>query len=143
MGMGMGMGRNLFHRNLPCHRLAESLITQHRNIADFAFVPKFGITNFFDMQCYRLAKCPFRVQDEDRRPVKSIGIHRWPRPSKNNWAAGLRPFRKAIGMNVSALARRLGISRNSVYTSIQDERDGTISLNHLDKMAVVMGDKLV
>jgi predicted DNA-binding mobile mystery protein A len=52
-------------------------------------------------------------------------------------------FQEAIGMNVPALAERLGVSRNSVYSSIQNEQAGTISLNQLDKMADAMGGKLV
>ena len=52
-------------------------------------------------------------------------------------------FQEAIGMSVPALAARLGVSRNSVYSSIQNEQAGTISLNQLDKMAEAMGGKLV
>ncbi|PWE33417.1 mobile mystery protein A [Maritimibacter sp. 55A14] len=52
-------------------------------------------------------------------------------------------FQEAIGMSAAALAERLGISRNSVYSSIQNEQAGTISLNQLDKMAEAMGGKLV
>ncbi len=50
---------------------------------------------------------------------------------------------EAIGMSAPALAERLGVSRNSVYSSIQNEQAGTISLNQLDKMAEAMGGKLV
>ena len=52
-------------------------------------------------------------------------------------------FQAAIGMSSPALAERLGISRNSIYASIQNEKAGTISLNQLDKMAEAMGGKLV
>jgi predicted DNA-binding mobile mystery protein A len=52
-------------------------------------------------------------------------------------------FQDAIRMNAPALADRLGVSRNSVYSSIQNEQAGTISLNQLDKMAEAMGGKLV
>ena len=52
-------------------------------------------------------------------------------------------FQKAIGMSTSALARRLGIARNSAYSSIQNECSGSISLNQLDKMAKAMDGKLV
>lgn len=52
-------------------------------------------------------------------------------------------FQEAIGIGASALAKRLGVSRNSVYSSIQNERAGTISLNQLAKMAEAMGGKLV
>ena len=52
-------------------------------------------------------------------------------------------FQEAIGMNTPALARRLGITRNSAYSSIQNECSGSISLNQLDKMAKAMGGKLV
>lgn len=52
-------------------------------------------------------------------------------------------FQTAIGMNVVALAERLGVSRNSVYSAIENEKAGTISLNQLDKIAEAMGGKLV
>ena len=52
-------------------------------------------------------------------------------------------FQEAIGMNAPALAERLGISRNNIYTAIQNEQAGTISLNQLDKIADAMGGRLV
>lgn len=52
-------------------------------------------------------------------------------------------FQQAVGMSAPALAERLAVSRNSVYSSIQNEQAGTISLNQLDKMAEAMGGKLV
>ena len=52
-------------------------------------------------------------------------------------------FQEAIGMSAPALADRLDVSRNSVYSSIQNEQAGSISLNQLDKMAEAMGGKLV
>ena len=52
-------------------------------------------------------------------------------------------FQEAIGMNTPALAKRLGVTRNSAYSSIQNECSGSISLNQLDKMAKAMGGKLV
>ena len=52
-------------------------------------------------------------------------------------------FQEAISMNTPALAKRLGVTRNSAYSSIQNECSGSISLNQLDKMAKAMGGKLV
>ncbi len=52
-------------------------------------------------------------------------------------------FQDAIGMNAPALAEQLGVSRNSVYSSIQNEQAGTISLNQLERMGKAMGGKLV
>jgi predicted DNA-binding mobile mystery protein A len=52
-------------------------------------------------------------------------------------------FQEAIGMSVASLADRLGISRNSVYSSIEKERLGSISVNQLEKLAAAMGGKLV
>ena len=72
-----------------------------------------------------------------------------------DWAAGLtrslaKPFggwiatfQEAIGMNAPVLAERLGVSRNTVYASIQNEQAGTISLNQLNKIADAMGGRLV
>lgn len=52
-------------------------------------------------------------------------------------------FQEAIGMNTPTLAKRLGITRNSAYSSIQNECSGSISINQLDKVAKAMGGKLV
>lgn len=52
-------------------------------------------------------------------------------------------FQEAIGMSVASLADRLGISRNSVYSSIEKERLGSISVKQLEKLADAMGGKLV
>lgn len=52
-------------------------------------------------------------------------------------------FQEAIGMSAPVLAARLSVSRNSVYSSIQNEQAGTVSLNQLEKMADAMGGKLV
>ena len=52
-------------------------------------------------------------------------------------------FQEAIGMNAPVLAERLGVSRNTVYASIQNEQAGTISLNQLNKIADAMGGRLV
>ena len=55
----------------------------------------------------------------------------------------IETFMEAVGMSASVLAGRLGISRNSVYSSIKNERARTVSLNQLDKMAEAMGGRLV
>ena len=55
----------------------------------------------------------------------------------------LATFQQAIGMSAPALAERLGISRNSVYSSIKKERIGSISVKQLEKMAEAMGGKLI
>ena len=52
-------------------------------------------------------------------------------------------FRMALGINNALLAGRIGISRNSLYKSIQNEKAGTISLNQLSKIADAMDGKLV
>lgn len=52
-------------------------------------------------------------------------------------------FQEAIGMSAPALAERLGISRNNIYTAIQNEQAGTISVNQLEKIADAMGGRLV
>ena len=55
----------------------------------------------------------------------------------------LATFQYAIGMSVANLAKRLGVSRNSVYMAIRNEKLGSITLNHLNKVAGAMGGKLV
>ncbi len=55
----------------------------------------------------------------------------------------IRAFQFAIGLRVVDLATRLGISSNSVYVAIKNERSGRITLNQLSKVAEAMGGKLV
>ena len=56
------------------------------------------------------------------------------------WIAALQA---AIGMSTSQLAQRLGVNRNSLYKSIENEKAGSISLNQLAKIAEAMDAKLV
>jgi len=52
-------------------------------------------------------------------------------------------FRLALGINNTLLAGRIGISKNSLYKSIQNEKARTISLNQLSKIADAMDGRLV
>lgn len=61
----------------------------------------------------------------------------------NPFGGWISAFQEAIGMSTSALADRVGISRNNVYSAIKNEQSGSISLNQLEKMADAMGGKLV
>ena len=55
----------------------------------------------------------------------------------------IKAFQETIGLSASMLADRVGVSRNSIYKAIENERSGTISLNQLNKIAEAMGGKLV
>lgn len=55
----------------------------------------------------------------------------------------IKAFQETIGLSAIALAERLGVSRNSIYKAIENERTGAISLSQLNKIAGAMGGKLV
>lgn len=55
----------------------------------------------------------------------------------------IKAFQETIGFSAVVLAERLGVSRNSIYKAIENERTGAISLNQLSKIAEAMGGKLV
>lgn len=62
-----------------------------------------------------------------------------PRP-KSGWLTSLRQQLKMSGQD---LASRLGLSRNAVYQAERNERNGTITLQQLEKVAQGMGGRLV
>jgi predicted DNA-binding mobile mystery protein A len=60
------------------------------------------------------------------------------RPSKG-WA---RSIREALGMSLGQLARRVGVSRETIATLERSEARGTITLASLEKLARGLGCRL-
>lgn len=55
----------------------------------------------------------------------------------------IKAFQETVGFSAVTLAERLGVSRNSIYKAIENERTGAISLHQLNRIAEAMGGKLV
>lgn len=52
-------------------------------------------------------------------------------------------LRKALGMSGSEVATRMGVSRNAVYQAERNERNGAITINHMQALAQAMGGQFV
>ncbi len=52
-------------------------------------------------------------------------------------------MRKALGISPAQIARRLGVTRDAIYQSERNEREGVISLGQMRRIANAMGGKLV
>lgn len=59
---------------------------------------------------------------------------------RNGWIITMR---KALGMSAPALAKRLGITKPAIYQAERKERDGGITLAHMERLAEAMGGKFV
>jgi predicted DNA-binding mobile mystery protein A len=55
----------------------------------------------------------------------------------------LRTARKALGMSVAQLARRLGVTRAQVYNTEKGELNGSVTIKTLQNMAEAMRCRLV
>lgn len=75
-----------------------------------------------------------QVVDRTARQLQSIQ-----KPTEG-WLVVLR---KALGMSGSDVAARAGVSRNAVYQAERCERDGAITLNHMQNLAEAMGGRFV
>ena len=75
--------------------------------------------------------------DESLQPFRSAAGT--PRPQKG-WA---RAVREALGMSAEQLARRVGVSRETIATLEGSEARGTITLASLDKLARGLGCRVV
>lgn len=74
--------------------------------------------------------------DEALRPVRGTALQRPPK----GWA---RAIREALGMTAEQLARRVGVSRETIATLERSEARGTIRLASLDKLARGLGCRVV
>lgn len=52
-------------------------------------------------------------------------------------------MRKALGMSAPALATRLRVTKPAIYQAERKERDGGVTLGHMERLAEAMGGKFV
>lgn len=62
-----------------------------------------------------------------------------PKPSEG-WLIG---FRKALGISGPLLAKKAGVTKAAIYQAERNEQKGSITLKQLEKLAEVLGGKLV
>lgn len=61
-------------------------------------------------------------------------------PNRRGW---IERFRLALGMSITDLAERVGVSRPSISKLESREKDGSVTIKQIDKIAEAMGGKLV
>lgn len=61
-------------------------------------------------------------------------------PVDRGW---VKRFRVALGMSITDVAERVGVSRPSISKLEVREKEGSITLKQLDRVAAAMGGKLV
>ncbi|MEJ2125904.1 MAG: mobile mystery protein A [Alphaproteobacteria bacterium] len=59
---------------------------------------------------------------------------------KEGWIAIMR---KALGMSAPELARRMGVTKAAIYQAERKERDGGVTLQHMEKLAKALGGRFV
>ncbi len=59
---------------------------------------------------------------------------------ENGWIAAMR---HSLGMSAEHVAKRKGVSRNSVYQAERSEKDGAVSLKQMERLATAMGGRFV
>ena len=52
-------------------------------------------------------------------------------------------MRKALGMSAPELAKRMGVTKPAIYQAERKERDGGVTLGHMERLAEAMGGKFV
>ena len=52
-------------------------------------------------------------------------------------------MRKALGMSAPELAKRLSVTKPAIYQAERKERDGGVTLGHMERLAEAMGGKFV
>lgn len=52
-------------------------------------------------------------------------------------------MRKALGMSAPELARRLGVTKAAIYQAERKEREGGVTLQHMEKLAKALGGHFV
>lgn len=62
------------------------------------------------------------------------------RPPQKGWISMMR---KALGMSAPALAQRLGVTKPAIYQAERKERDGGITLKHMERIAEAMDGRFV
>ncbi len=59
---------------------------------------------------------------------------------REGWIATMR---KALGMSAPELAKRLGVTKPAIYQAERKERDGGVTLKHMERLAEALGGKFV
>lgn len=59
---------------------------------------------------------------------------------ERGWIATMR---YALGMSADQVATRKGVSRNAVYQAERSEKEGSVSLKQMERLAEAMGGKFV
>lgn len=59
---------------------------------------------------------------------------------KEGWIAIMR---KALGMSAPELARRMGVTKAAIYQAERKEREGGVTLRHMEKLAEALGGRFV
>lgn len=52
-------------------------------------------------------------------------------------------MRKALGMSAPELARRMGVTKPAIYQAERKEREGGVTLQHMEKLAEALGGRFV
>lgn len=61
------------------------------------------------------------------------------RPSEG-WISAMR---KALGMSAPELARRMGVTKPAIYQAERKEREGGVTIQHMEKLAAALGGRFV
>jgi len=55
----------------------------------------------------------------------------------------IRTMRKALGMSAPELARRMGVTKPAIYQAERKEREGGVTIQHMEKLAAALGGRFV
>lgn len=62
------------------------------------------------------------------------------KPPRGGWIATMR---KTLGMTAPALARRAGVTKSAIYQAERQEREGGVTIKHMEKLAAALGGRFV
>ncbi|MEM9370156.1 MAG: mobile mystery protein A [Pseudomonadota bacterium] len=62
------------------------------------------------------------------------------KPPRGGWIATMR---KTLGMTAPALARRAGVTKSAIYQAERHEREGGVTIKHMEKLAAALGGRIV
>lgn len=61
-------------------------------------------------------------------------------PPREGWISTMR---KALGMSAPELARRMGVTKPAIYQAERKEREGGVTIQHMEKLAEALGGRFV
>lgn len=59
---------------------------------------------------------------------------------REGWISAMR---KALGMSAPELARRMGVTKPAIYQAERKEREGGVTIQHMEKLAAALGGRFV